>query len=225
MKKKTKYKAHYYFSPYPSPLFTAVQCRLFFLLFFYFVFFSSFFLNWRITLLCSVKSILFSDPTKTLFFYFSLISFSRCTLKRSRCFELLLLHPETYHVHTELITRLSFHTFSPGSSLPASYQKQEENRQAQWLSYYSMYIPCGALFLNISRKFCPSFLKKTSSYSFPELTVGWAGPSTELPWSLDNYWMWKLCLDDIGILTFLLLWYLSSQTTALRKLFTLKKHF
>ena len=113
------------------------------------------------------------------------------------------LHPETYHIHTELITCLSFHSFCPGSSLPASYQKQKEKWQARWLSCCSAYIPCGALFLNLSRKIGPSFLKKTSSDSFLELTVGWAGPSTEpLPWLFDNYWMWRLCLDDMGFSPF-----------------------
>ena len=32
--------------------------------------------------------------------------------------------------------------------------------------------------------------------------MGWAGPSTELPWPFDNYWMWRLCLDDMGFSPF-----------------------
>ena len=39
------------------------------------------FLNWKTTPLYSVKSILFSDPNKSLCFDFSLISFSRFTLR------------------------------------------------------------------------------------------------------------------------------------------------
>ena len=71
-----------------------------------------------------------------------------------------------------LISQLLPRVLSP--SFPSKAEGEMTGTVAQLLS---VYIPCGALFLNGSRKICPSFLKKTSSYSFPELVWAGRGPA------------------------------------------------